>query len=96
MALPTAEQVTNKYLYGTEIRPTDLLDQKIIDHRDNTVENEILVDVTEYMVQGPGRFVSSANFEFIEEFFDLDLAPKIYSKVEILTLLGYIDLKWSN
>jgi hypothetical protein len=30
MALPTAEQVTNKYLYGTDTVPTDRLDPEIL------------------------------------------------------------------
>jgi hypothetical protein len=33
MALPTAEQVTNKYLYGTDAVPTDRLDTEILNHR---------------------------------------------------------------
>jgi len=35
MTLPTAEQVTNMYLYGTKTRPNDLLDLSILAHRNN-------------------------------------------------------------
>ncbi len=57
------------YLYGLPTRPVDLTDSSILKHRTNHAVNKIDVNVNEYMTQGAGRFVNSANCNFIEDFF---------------------------
>lgn len=89
MALPTAEQVTNMYLYGTVTRPNDLLDPTILKHRTASSKNMINVDIVEYMNDGPGRFVNGANFEVVTQFFRSSLIPTgAYTKNQIFHLLG--------
>lgn len=90
MGLPTAEQVTNKYLYGADKRPDDMLDPSILNHRNGTSENSILVDAVEYMRSGAGRFVNSANFAWLRKFFDSSIAlePGVYSAKQIFELVG--------
>jgi hypothetical protein len=89
MALPTAEQVTNKYLYGTDTVPTDRLDPEILKHSTASSENSINVSSAEFMNIGAGRFVNSANFAIIDAFFTTDLPAGTYSKQAIAELLGY-------
>lgn len=92
MSLPTAEQVTNMYLYGTLSRPANLLNSSILNHRSSTSPNGISVSAVEYMDSGAGRFVNSANFEIVEKFFsDASLEAKIYTKSEILQYFGYLS-----
>lgn len=87
MALPTAEEVTNMYLYGAKTRPVDLLDPGLLSHSASTTRNFIEVSEAEY-IAGPGRFVSAANFKVIEDFFnDTSLAPNTYSKQDIFCIL---------
>lgn len=90
MGLPTAEQVTNKYLYGADKRPEDMLDPSILNHRNGTSENSIPVDAVEYMRSGAGRFVNSANFAWLRKFFDSSIAlePGGYSAKQIFELVG--------
>ncbi|WP_230753915.1 calcium-binding protein [Ralstonia solanacearum] len=90
MGLPTAEQVTNKYLYGADKRPEDMLDPSILNHRNGTTENLIPVDAVEYMRSGAGRFVNSANFAWLRKFFDSSIAlePGVYSAKQIFELVG--------
>lgn len=93
MTLPSAELVTNKYLYGTDSRPVDILDPSVLNQQNNSTDNSISVSAIEYMKDGAGRFVNSANFEWIEKFFNpiITLAPGVYSKEQIFELFGYID-----
>ncbi|RLM17922.1 hypothetical protein BIY29_18815 [Brenneria alni] len=91
MALPSAEQVTNKYLYGTDGKPEDSLSPSILDHRSDTSKNKIAVDTTEYMTDGAGRFVNPANFNIVEKFFNTDIPPGTYTKTEMLQRFGHID-----
>lgn len=93
MSLPTAGKMTNLFLYGSENKPSDLLDQSIIDHKNSSIKVKREVDAVEYMDKGPGRFINSANFDFFGEFFDLSktIAPGSYSKDDIFKLLGYRD-----
>ncbi|WP_250888284.1 calcium-binding protein [Ralstonia solanacearum] len=90
MGLPTAEQVTNKYLYGADKRPDDMLDPSILNHRNGISENSIPVAAIEYMKSGAGRFVNSANFAWLRKFFDSSIAlePGVYSAKQIFELVG--------
>jgi hypothetical protein len=66
MALPTAEEVTNKYLYGKETTPDDLVDEALIRPEEPV---EYRVNINEY-IAGPGRFVTPGAFTIVERFFD--------------------------
>lgn len=55
MALPTAEEVTNWYLYGQSTIPSDLLDDPRI--RPTGKTSSVPIDINEYM-SGPGRFAT--------------------------------------
>ncbi|MHA6833211.1 calcium-binding protein [Ralstonia pseudosolanacearum] len=98
MALPTAELVTNNYLYGTDKRPADLLDPAILNQKNGSADNSISVGAIEYMRDGAGRFVNSANFDWVEKFFNPvnSLAPGVYSKEQIFDLFGYVDPQTGN
>ncbi|MDO3560208.1 calcium-binding protein [Ralstonia pseudosolanacearum] len=93
MSLPNAEQVTNRYLYGADKRPGDMLDPSILNHRDSASENSIPVDAVEYMKSGGGRFVNSANFDWIEKFFnkDISIEPGVYDLTRIFEMVGSVD-----
>ena len=86
MALPTAEQITNLYLYGTETRPDDLLAPSILAPRNGTSFD---VNRVEYMTDGAGRFVNSANFAVVDKFFYTPvLQPGIYTQAQLLQQFG--------
>ena len=90
MPLPTAEQVTNLYLYGTTTRPADLTDGSLLQPRP---AGAIAVDVNDYMTSGAGRFVGASDFDFVTDFFFplTSIAAGTYSKDAIFKLLGYRD-----
>lgn len=67
MPLPTAEIITNLYLYGSQNKPSNLLDPAIANR---TGTSTITVDLQDYMTNGAGRFVNAKNFSFMNEFFD--------------------------
>ncbi len=84
MALPTAELVTNQYLYGQDTPPGDMSSASVVNE---SVRSPIVVHTLEYMQEGPGRFVSAYSFDFLRTFFSgqfLGLAdnlpPGRYSK----------------
>ncbi|WP_405118283.1 hypothetical protein [Pseudomonas leptonychotis] len=92
MALPTAENVTSMYLYGSLNTPGDLLDPSLLNHRASTSPNAIDVSAVDYMATGAGRFVNSANFKVVSQFFeDFGLPPGVYTKSQIFLHFGYID-----
>lgn len=93
--LPTAEQVTNKYLYGTEYGKHNLLSEDIILHGEGVYENSIDIDAVEYMSDGAGRFVNSANFYLIEDFFESNIPAGVYGKNEIAFVLGHANYGYS-
>ena len=71
--LPTMKEITNNYLYGQENTPTEeeRLDiEKIFSRK----ERKLYVDVNKFMNKqnGPGRFVTAADFPFIGMFFNPD------------------------
>ena len=92
MALPTAEEVTNKYLYGQIVKPRDMVNDKWIRPASDMVSMEI--DINEY-VTGPGRFVTPGAFAIVERFFNswlysdsAVLAPGNYSKNDLYAAFG--------
>lgn len=72
MALPTAECITNKYLYKQDEVIDNRLDDKIIS-RD---ESSITVDKKEFM-KGPGRFITAENFSLVSKIFTMEGASGI-------------------
>lgn len=85
----SAEEMTNLYLYGTKIRPSDLLDTNII--RPSTETTTTSVDINEYMKNGAGRFASPAFFELVKLFFSPTssaLKPGSYSKSDLGGIFG--------
>ncbi len=91
MTLPTAEFVTNRYLYGKDEPPSNFLDPSIINI---TARDPINVDVNDYLLNGPGRFVTAKSFDFIENFFSSEsILPGTYTKADIFKLLGIENSK---
>jgi Ca2+-binding RTX toxin-like protein len=95
MSLPSAEKITNLYLYGQETIPANLADPTVVNAADRAT---VSVNTQEYMTSGAGRFVSAASFTLMKEFFDGitlghsdDLAPGTYTKQQILEAQGYFD-----
>ena len=72
MALPTAECITNKYLYKQDEVIDNRLDDKIIS-RD---ESSITVDKKEFM-KGPGRFITAENFSLVSKIFTMEGVSEI-------------------
>ena len=72
MALPTAECITNKYLYKQDEVIDNRLDDKIIS-RD---ESSITVDKKEFM-KGPGRFITAENFSLVSKIYAMEVASGI-------------------
>ena len=102
MPLPTAEEITNLYLYGQRTAPatTDIRDEKWI--RPKTTAANIVrtsVDVNDYMgTTGPGRFASASALKPLQEFFNPAINPKsqaltqgTYTKTALFQALGYLD-----
>src|SRR5690606_32383421 len=86
MALPTAEEITNLYLYGTRTKPANLLDPSLFRNRPDAA---IDVNINEYMTQGAGRFIVASDFDWLGDFFSEDLPPGTYTKNQVLALLGH-------
>lgn len=100
MTLPTAEQVTNTYLYGSETKPTDIATDSLIRPKD-IISPVIDVKLDEYMA-GPGRFVLPGSFNVIEYFLNpslyadsFKLEPGTYSKDQLFSAFG-ITQGWVN
>lgn len=90
MALPTAEEITNLYLYGVSKRPQNLLDPSLSQPRAGVV---LSVDVNDYMSNGAGRYADVADFDFIADFFGWgnNMPPGIYTKDDVFKAFGYRD-----
>lgn len=95
MALPTAEEITTRYLYGQNTIPSDLANPSVINP---SLRESVYVNTQEYMLSGAGRFVSAASFTLMKEFFegicmgyDDNLASGTYTKQQILEAYGYFD-----
>ena len=68
MALPTAEEITNMYLYGEKTTPDDLANAARI-RPASEIASKYEVNINEY-IAGPGRFVTPGAFTIVERFFD--------------------------
>jgi len=90
MTLPTAEEVTNLYLYGSSSKPANLLDPSLLQPR--TQPAAVPVDLNEYMTTGAGRFVDAADFKFLNDLFNSSSLPAgTYTKDDIFKKFGYRD-----
>lgn len=96
MSLPTANEVTNKFLYGQLTTPTPDALADAVWIRSDTIpiaDREMAVDAVEYM-QGPGRFALAAMSDLVKKFFafvgDIPdvISGKEYDKAGIADLLG--------
>jgi hypothetical protein len=70
MTMPTADSITRLYLYGQQSIPNLISDNLI--RPIATPTNVVIapaVDVNDYMVDDPGRFVNAASFEVVRKFF---------------------------
>jgi len=88
VSLPTAEEITNLYLYGSQVKPADVLSGNLIrPANDNTT---IKVDINEYMDNGPGRFASPIFFEIVKLFFSdtTVIAPGDYTELQLRPIVG--------
>jgi len=91
MALLTSKDVTNLYLYGSTVTPTNLADEDLIRPNIATPATSATVDVNDYMNNGPGRFASSNFFQIVNAFFSPfspSIAPGNYTEEEMRNLLG--------
>jgi hypothetical protein len=89
MSLPTAEEITNLYLYGVKTKPDNISDNNLI--RSNAEKTLITVNVNEYMDNGPGRFALPAFFEIVKLFFSptsSGLPPGTYTEQQLRPLIG--------
>ena len=92
--LPTMEQMTSMYLFGTLEKPNNLLDENLIRPKDLIVDYPVKININEYMTDGPGRFVSAKDFKFLDEFFtksstaSKNLEAGRYTKSEIFQIFG--------
>ncbi|KAF4513784.1 UNVERIFIED_CONTAM: hypothetical protein B566_EDAN011705 [Ephemera danica] len=92
MALPTAKEVTNQYLYEQTTKPTDLVKDSLI--RPAAYVAPMNIDINEY-VAGPGRFVTPGAFTIVERFLNpwlysgsSTLGPGTYTKNDLYTAFG--------
>ncbi|HBT87319.1 hypothetical protein [Desulfobacter sp.] len=92
MSLPTAEEVTNLFLYNNEEKPTNIVDTALI--RSESDHHTRSVDANEFM-EGPGRFALAAMSNLVKKFFTAaDIPGYSYgqslnlSKVEMAEALG--------
>lgn len=90
--MPTAEEVTNLYLYGQTTKPTDMTSDQLI--RASTRVTSVAIDINTYMA-GPGRFASPSAFKVVEMFLNpslfassFNLAPGTYDKNQLFVAFG--------
>jgi hypothetical protein len=66
MALLTAREVINWFLYGQATQPSNLVDDSLIRPAGQTAT--VTQDISEFMA-GPGRFALGCKFQLITDFF---------------------------
>jgi Ca2+-binding RTX toxin-like protein len=97
--LPTAEQVTNLFLYGQTTTPSNLASDSLI--REAAKTTPVSIDIDTYMA-GPGRFATPDKFAFVRAFLNPDplldfssyrLPAGTYTKAQLFVELG-ISVAW--
>ena len=108
MALPTAEQVTNHFLYGQSTTPVNLATEDLIRPALGPGEfgSSIPIDVNDFMsdgaegsAPGPGRFALGASFDLVKLFFSSTpsgLPPGTYTKQQLATEFGIQEVGGST
>jgi hypothetical protein len=91
MILISPQEAVSRYLYGTPNPPSNKLNPSIIDGP--TLPNVTTVDVNQFMDDGPGRFLTAKDFDYVRDFFNPpmlsgDLAPGVYNNVEVREFFG--------
>ena len=89
--LITVDEILSMYLWNqkTAPKPGELNDSKWI-RQPNISGSPLKIDLTTYMQEGPGRFVSAADISFLVDFFNHpDIAPRetSYTHAEIWKIL---------
>ena len=85
----------NLYLYGTLTTPEDLYDRIYPEEYSGGAFGgpRVLLDATDYMASGPGRYATAALAPAIEEFFlntrNIPIAAGTYTRAQIQELYGY-------
>ena len=77
--LPTAQDVTNIYLYGQKDKPNDLLDPSTWPVNDPTFDGKIVIEVdNETFINQIARFFDASSFDLIKIFMGLDATYSDY------------------
>lgn len=89
MSILTAEKVTNLYLYGSETKPTSIIDQSLIRPQNDPVL-EISVNGNDFMQTGPGRFAYPVLWDVVTKFFNLNvgLQAGTYTEKSLRNIFG--------
>src|SRR5882757_4190859 len=85
----TAAEMTNLYLYGSPVQPSNLTSEALI--RSDVAGASTMVNVNDYMTNGPGRFASPAFFEIVKQFFSSTssgIPVGSYTENQLASLLG--------
>ncbi|WP_159068646.1 hypothetical protein [Neisseria wadsworthii] len=78
------QTVMNRYLWNSDTQPDpSVLEAKHWDISEwkNAPRTPIVLDTSTHMTTGPGRFISAADFDFFQKFFDgqYSLAEGVYT-----------------
>ncbi len=90
--LPTAEEITIRFLYGTETVPNNLVDPALIRPADTT--STVQIDVGTFMTSGAGRFAVGRQFELVNRFFTDSIAPGTYTKQQVAEHFSLSRYDW--
>ncbi len=88
MALPTAEEIINYYLYGQSTKPSDIETDSIIRPSGAGVTIDLQI---EDVMAGPGRFAIGPVFTLVTRFFSTEgagLPPGTYTKAQLADIFG--------
>lgn len=92
------EEMTSLYLYGQTIPPQNKVDESLI-LRKPDLPYSVLAQA---FMDGPGRFASASDFEYVNKFFhekylknNYELKPGEYSKAEVMQHFG-LEKGWTS
>ncbi|WP_272493077.1 calcium-binding protein [Atopomonas sediminilitoris] len=97
MTLPTIEQIVSRYLFDTDVPPSNLKDAALI-RPAGVAGTAIQVDMNEFMTAGAGRFVGVERFRYVRNFLGghddaylgagQKLAAGVYTRDQLLKAYG--------
>ncbi len=99
------QKITNLYLYGSETKPRNLVDDTLIRTEVRTIDPpaaNVGVDVVQFMATGAGRFAIGALFDLVQIFFSQTtiLKPNVsgYTKDDLKKKFGidYLGFSFSQ